>query len=116
MNILALDVGPSSVKSAILKNGKIVVKIVRAAFATRRDGVKVEVDPQAILKAVRDAISQVGKEAKTVEGIGLTVMAPSWVAMDHEGEPLSAVVTHQDRRSVEIARELEKRVGKQRHW
>src|SRR4051812_5860798 len=114
MKFLALDVGSSSVKSAILRNGKIVGKIVRAAFATRREGMKVEVDPRVILKAVASAIAQVGKEAKTVEGIGLTVMAPSWVAMDHEGRPLTPVVTHQDRRSAEIAPELEKRVGKQR--
>src|SRR6267142_5040143 len=52
---------------------------------------------------------------KSADAIGLTVMAPSWVAMDHEGEPLTPVITHQDRRSVEIARELEKKVGKQRH-
>src|SRR4051812_20037822 len=115
MKFLALDVGSSSVKSAILKNGKIAGQIARAGYSTRRDGVCVEVDAGAILKAVRDAIKEVGKEAKTVDGIGLTVMAPSWVAMDHEGRPLTPVVTHQDRRSMEIARELEKKVGKQRH-
>jgi xylulokinase len=115
MKILALDVGSSSVKSAILKNGKIAGRIARAGYPTRREGVKVEVDPRAILKAVRDAIADVGKEAKTVDAIGLTVMAPSWVAMDHEGEPLTAVVTHQDRRSAAMAVELEKRVGKRRH-
>jgi len=115
MKLLALDVGSSSVKSAILKNGKIAGRIARAGYPTRRQGVRVEVDPRAILKAVRDAIAEVGKEAKTVDAIGLTVMAPSWVAMDHEGEPLTPVITHQDRRSVEIARELEKKVGKQRH-
>jgi xylulokinase len=115
MKLLALDVGSSSVKSAILRNGKIAGAIVRAAFATRREGVSAEVDGRAILKAVREAIGAVGKDAKGVDAIGLTVMAPSWVAMDHEGEPLTPVITHQDRRSVEIARELERRVGKQRH-
>jgi len=32
--------------------------------------------------------------------------------MDKRGRPLTPVVTHQDRRSVEIAGELERRVGK----
>src|SRR5881394_1987380 len=115
MNLLALDVGSSSVKSAILKNGKIAGRIARASYPTRREGVKVEVDTRAILKAVRDAIADVGKRAKSVDAIGLTVMAPSWLAMDHEGNPLTPIITHQDRRSVDIAREIEKRVGKQRH-
>ncbi|HEV8290669.1 MAG TPA: FGGY family carbohydrate kinase, partial [Tepidisphaeraceae bacterium] len=115
MKLLALDVGSSSVKSAILKNGKIAGRIARAGYPTHREGVRVEVDPRAILKAVRDAIADVGKEAKTVDAIGLTVMAPSWVAMDHEGEPLTSVITHQDRRSADIAKEIEKRLGKQRH-
>src|SRR5712672_378548 len=115
MTLLALDVGSSSVKSAILKNGKISTPIVRAAFPTNRQGVRVEVDPPAILKAIRAAISDVGHAAKSVDAIGLTVMAPSWLAMDHEGQPLTPIITHQDRRSVDVARELEKKVGKQRH-
>src|SRR6185295_5624278 len=102
MNLLALDVGSSSVKSAILKNGKISGKIVRASFKTRRDGVRAEVDPKNILKAIHQAIADIGKPAKSVDAIGLTVMAPSWLAMDHEGEPLTPIVTHQDRRSLEI--------------
>ena len=65
MKLLALDVGSSSVKSAILKNGKIVSPIVRASFPTRHDGVRVEVDARQILKAVRHAIAQVGKAAKS---------------------------------------------------
>src|SRR5258705_2065493 len=101
MKLLALDVGSSSVKSAILRNGKIVGKIVRAGFETRREGVRVEVDARDILRAVRKAIAEVGKEAKSVDAIGLTVMAPSWVAMDHEGNALTPMITHQDRRSAE---------------
>jgi xylulokinase len=115
MNLLALDVGSSSVKSAILKNGKITTPIVRASFPTKREGVRVEVDPRSILRAIQTAIADVGPAAKSVDVIGLSTMAPSWLAMDHEGRPLTPIVTHQDRRSVDIARELEKRVGKQRH-
>jgi sugar (pentulose or hexulose) kinase len=42
-------------------------------------------------------------------------MAPSWVAIDKRGRPLTPVVTHQDRRSAEEAYEIERRVGKPRH-
>jgi xylulokinase len=50
-----------------------------------------------------------------VDAIALSVMSPAWVAMDAKGKPLTPLVTHQDRRSVEIAKELEERVGKDRY-
>ncbi len=67
MILLALDVGSSSVKSAILKNGKIAGKIVRASFPTKREGVRVEVDPRVILSAIHNAIADIGKLAKSVD-------------------------------------------------
>jgi sugar (pentulose or hexulose) kinase len=45
----------------------------------------------------------------------MDVMAPSWIALDKHGKPLTPIITHQDRRSVEVAIELERRVGKARH-
>jgi xylulokinase len=115
MKILGLDVGSSSVKAAILRGGSVVGKVVKAPFDTRYDGVKVEVDARKILRAIADAIGQLGSAARRVETIALTVMAPSWVAMDKKGKAITPVITHQDRRSTEVARDLEKRVGKARH-
>src|SRR5207244_1358903 len=45
----------------------------------------------------------------------LSNMAPSWVAMDKRGRAITPIVTHQDRRSVDVARDLERRIGKARH-
>ena len=115
MNLLALDVGSSSVKAAILKSGAVSGKVVRAAFETRYDGVRVEIDARHIMKAIASAIAQLGAAARRVETIALTVMAPSWVAMDKKGKAITPVITHQDRRSTDVARELERRVGKARH-
>jgi xylulokinase len=42
----------------------------------------------------------------------MSVMAPSWLAMDHSGKPITPVVTHQDRRSVEQSKQLIARLGK----
>jgi xylulokinase len=67
------------------------------------------------MKAIASAIRQLGAAARRVETIGLTTMSPSWVAMDKKGRALTPVITHQDRRSVDTAIELEKRVGKSRH-
>jgi xylulokinase len=114
MNLLGIDVGSSSVKAGVLRNGKIAGEIARAAFKTHFKGVRVEVDAEAVLKAVAQAIRQVGTAAKKVDAIGLSVMAPSWCAMDKNGRALTPIITHQDRRSVEVAKELEAKVGKER--
>jgi len=115
MTLLGIDIGSSSVKCAVLCNAKVQGKIVHAPFPTRRDGVRVEVDPNAILKAVASAITQVGPPAKKVDAIALSVMSPAWLAMDKDGRPLTPIVTHQDRRSVEQAHALEKKLGSHRY-
>jgi xylulokinase len=113
--LLAIDVGSSSVKAAVLKNGRIVGALARAPFRSHYEGVRAEVDPISVLKAVAAAIGQLGPAAKKVDAIGLSVMSPSWIAMDKAGKPLTPIVTHQDRRSVEIAVAIEQTVGKERH-
>ena len=115
MTSLGIDIGSSSVKAAVLRDGRIVGKMARAAFETRYDGVRAEVDPDAVLEAVAGAIDDLGAAARRSAVIGLSVMSPAWVAMDERGRPITPIVTHQDRRSLEIARELEKRVGKANH-
>src|SRR5256885_13616689 len=79
MSLLAIDVGSSSVKTAVLRKGKAVGRITRAFFPTRHDGVRVEVAPEAILKAVRDAIAALGAAARRADAITLAVMSPAWV-------------------------------------
>jgi len=115
MNLLGLDVGSSSVKAAILRDGVVRGKIVRRVFQTRLQGVRVEVDTRSLLKAVADSISDLGRLAQAVDVIGLSVMSPAWVAMDKTGYPLTPMITHQDRRSVEVAIELERRIGRKRY-
>jgi len=107
MNLLGIDIGSSSVKCAILRNGRVSGQIVHESFKTSRDGVKVEVEPREMLKAVAGAAKHLGSATKGVDAIALSVMSPAWVAMDKKGGALTPIVTHQDRRSVEVALELE---------
>src|SRR3954447_3559926 len=115
MNVLAIDVGSSSVKMGVLRDGRLVGRNVRVSFPTQYDGERAEVAPQAILKAVAQAARELSSRTRTIDVIGLAAMAPSWLAMDKRGKPLTPVVTHQDRRSIDIAIQLEQRVGKKRH-
>lgn len=114
MNLLGLDIGSSSVKAAVLHNGKVRGTIVRAEFDTVHAGVRVEVDADGVLAAIRKAIARLGAPAKKVDLVGLSVMSPSWLAMDKKGNALTPIITHQDRRSVAEAIDLENRVGKDR--
>lgn len=115
MHVLGLDIGSSSVKAAVLRGTRVVGHIARAGFATRYDGPRAEVEPEHVVRAVARAIKDVGAGARQVDAIALSVMSPAWVAMDKRGKPLTPIVTHQDRRSTDVARELEKRIGKARH-
>src|SRR5215208_4904781 len=96
--LLGLDVGSSSVKAGILRGDRVVAEAPRVFFRTRHGGGRAEVEPGAILKAVRDAVAGLGAREKRVDAV-----------------PLAPVVTHQDRRSVDVALDLERRVGKARH-
>lgn len=113
--LLGLDVGSSSVIAGILRGKKVVAEAPRAFFVSRCTGPRVEVDPADLLNAIRKAIVGLGEEAKKVDAVALAVMCPAWMAMDAAGRALTPIVTHQDRRSVEIAKDIERRVGKTRH-
>ena len=112
MNLLGLDIGSSSVKAGLLHDGRVRGKLVRSTFRTRHDGVRVEVDPRSVLRAIAEAIGELGRPAKVADVIGLSVMSPAWVAMDGKGKPLTPIVTHQDRRSTSVAIAMERRIGK----
>jgi xylulokinase len=111
MTILGLDVGSSSIKAGIVRQGRIVGRLAVAGYSTRFDGAKAEVDPEKVLVAIARAIGELGERARRVDAIGLSVMGPAWVAMDSSGKAITPIVTHQDRRSVAEARELLDRVG-----
>src|ERR1700690_1428667 len=111
MNFLAIDVGSSSVKARLFRNGAPVGRLARIAYPTEHDGPCVQVAPNRLLAAVAKAVAGVGR----ADLIGLSVMSPAWMAMDARGRALTPIVTHQDRRSLVQARELERRVGVARH-
>jgi len=115
MNVLAIDVGSSSVKAGMLRGRRIVGDVARRDYRTRTDGPRVEVDADDVMRAVAGAVRSLGRAARAADVIALDAMAPSWVAMDRNGRALTPVVTHQDRRSVDEAREIERVVGKDRH-
>lgn len=113
--LLGLDIGSSSVIAGILRGTKVVSEAPRAFFRSKCSGQRVEVDAEDLLAALKKAIEGLGDQAKKVDAVALAVMCPAWVAMDRNGRALTPLVTHQDRRSIEIAKQIEERFGKKRH-
>lgn len=113
--LLGLDVGSSSVIAGILRGTTVLKEAPRVFFRSRHEGARVDVDPDDLLRAIKKAIAGLDGDAKSVDAIAMAVMCPAWVAMDADGRALTPIVTHQDRRSIEVAKEIERRVGKARH-
>src|SRR5262249_27623347 len=112
---LGIDVGTSSIKAGLLRDGHVAGKVVSRHYPTRFEGPRAEVEPKVLLEALAAAIRGLGAQARRADAVAMPVMWPAWVAMDRRGEPLTPLVTHQDRRSVDAAHALEARVGKARH-
>ena len=113
MLILAIDIGSSSVKMALVRDGKCG-KIVRQAFASRFEKGRAEIDAPDVRDAIAKAATQLPKSRRGADLIALDTLGPAWVAMDKRGQAITPIVTHQDRRSVAVAEELQRRVGKER--
>jgi xylulokinase len=97
----------------VLVDGVVKTGPVRHSYETALAGVRVEIDPAAVWKAIVAAATELAPGG--VDLIGLTALGPAFIAMDKRGEPLTPLVTHADRRSVEQAGRIEREVGKRRH-
>jgi xylulokinase len=114
MLLLGLDVGSSSVKAGLLRGGRLIGNLVRASYPTHHQAQRVEVDPTNIIAAVKSAIAGL-PAPKKIDAVAFSVMSPAFVLMDRRGKHLTPIITHQDRRAQDQAREIEKRVGFKRH-
>jgi xylulokinase len=112
MRVLAIDVGSSSVKAAVVSGKRLLTPAVRVPFQTRFDSGRAEVVPGDILRALRRAAASLSLAKVGV--VSLAGMAPSWLAMDSSGQPLTPIVTHQDRRSREEATQFVSEFGQKR--
>src|SRR5437016_5987087 len=115
MRVLALDVGSSSVKAAFLVGGRVVSPIVRRPVATRFDPPRVEIEAEPLWRAVGRAVRDLAGHARTADRIAIDALSPSCILLDRKRDPLTPLITHQDRRSVPQAREIERLFGEEAH-
>lgn len=114
MRILALDVGTSSVKAAVLDvaSATPVGQIARAAYALDHptpDAAEVPVG--RLWQAVTTAARMAAANETGIEGVGLSCLMPALVLLDGRDQPLTSSWIHLDRRARPAAREVWAEVG-----
>lgn len=113
MQVLALDVGTSTVKAAVIvpETGELVGPLVRESYPLDAPGPDMAViEPARLWEAVA-AAARAASAGHQVEGIGLSVLTPGLVLLDERNEPLAPIITHLDRRARDQAREIQREVG-----
>jgi xylulokinase len=123
MRILALDVGTSSVKAAVLDvaSATPVGPVAKTAYSLDHPSPEAAEMPasrlwEAVARTAREATRgwATGRrlgDAEDVEGIGLSCLIPALVLLDEAGKPLTPIWTHLDRRSRPAARQVWAAVG-----
>jgi xylulokinase len=114
MQILAFDVGTSSIKAAILEvaTARVVGPVAKVHYALDHPTPDAaEVPAERVWAAVTAAARQVTRPVPTVEGIGLSTLTPALVLLDRRDRPAAPIWTHLDRRSRPAARQVWAAVG-----
>jgi sugar (pentulose or hexulose) kinase len=116
MRVLALDVGTSSVKAAVLDVASCQPVRPKAHVAYPLDHPTpdaAEVPAQRLWSAVASAARQAVRKADGVEGIGMSVLTPALVLLDEADRPVLPIWTHLDRRARQAARQTWAAVGQE---
>jgi xylulokinase len=116
MHVLALDVGTSSVKAAVLdvSTARPVGPIAKADYDLDRPTPDAaELPPERLWNAVVEAGRAAAAGVGGITRIGLAVMTPVLVLLDRADQPLGPIWTHLDRRARPAAREVWHEVGQE---
>src|ERR1041384_2388173 len=115
MRVLAIDVGSSSVKAAVLSGRRLLTPIARRPVATTVEPPRVEIPCEPLWRSLVLAVRDLGAAVHRADRIAIDAMSPSCVLLDRRGDPPTPLITHQDRRSIEEAHEIEDRFGQETH-
>jgi sugar (pentulose or hexulose) kinase len=114
MHILALDVGTSSVKAAVLDvaTANPVGPIARAAYALDHPTPEAaEVPAVRLWDAVTAAAREAARGKEGIAGVGMSCLTPALVLLGAGDRPLVPIWTHLDRRARAAARQVWAAVG-----
>ncbi len=111
MHVLALDLGTSSVKAAVLDQitGDPVGPVAKVEYAIRRPVADAaEVDAAELWAAIGAAARKALIGSPAPDAIGLSCLTPALVLLDAAGEVVAPVRIHQDRRARPVSRRVQR--------
>lgn len=108
MGWLALDVGTSGVKAAVLEepSGQPLSPIIKRSYPLEQpEPLAMVIQPDRlwteVISAAREAI-----QGQAVSGVGFSVFSPGFILLDAHHQPLTPIITHLDRRARPAARKV----------
>lgn len=107
MITLAMDIGSSSIKAGVFR-GRTLLRSSKVELITRAEGSRVEIPAEALLRAMERAIRDALRGGPRPDVVAFDTFSPGLVVIDRAGRIVAGAITHQDRRSVDEARALEK--------
>jgi xylulokinase len=116
MHILAIDVGTSAIKAAVLDTADASASgpLARVEVALDHPTPEAaELPAERLWQAVSGAGKQACRGQPNVEAVGLTVQTPGLVLLDDADRPAGPIWTHLDRRSRPAARQVWAAVGEE---
>ncbi|MEM2930570.1 MAG: FGGY family carbohydrate kinase, partial [Thermoproteota archaeon] len=107
---LTVDVGSTNMKGLIIDSEGRVVDKQTAEITLVLEGIFAGHEPKELLQRFNFMLRHFGeKYGGRIRAISVTTYNHSVLLIDEDGEPLSKVVTHHDRRAAEVEQELLKK-------
>jgi xylulokinase len=116
MQVLALDVGTSSVKAAVLDvaTAALLGPVARAGYTLDHPTPDAaEVPAERLWSALAAAAREAATTGQRIDAIGLSSLTPALVLLDRADRPLAPICTHFDRRACPVARQVWAEVGEE---
>src|SRR5262249_30268381 len=116
MQILALDVGTSSVKAAVLDvaTATTVGPIAKVSYTLDHPTPDAaEVPGERLWEALTSAARAATRGREGLAAVGLSALPPALVLLDGRDQPLGPIWTHLDRRARPAARQVWAAVGEE---
>ncbi len=114
MRILALDVGTSAVKAAVVDaaSAQPLGPVAHVSIALDQPTPDAAEIPAArVWSAVAAAARSASRSTGSAEAVGLSSFTPALVLLDEAGRPVAPIWTHLDRRARPAARQVNAAVG-----
>lgn len=97
--LIGLDIGTSSVKGVLLTTKGKVAFAVREPFTYQKEGVKIEITPEAYLDACYSAIGKLARAAKgEIKALCASAASGNLLLLDKGMRPLTNIINWQDQR------------------